>query len=237
MKCIVKKREYSRLGEGKTELVDNANLEPVFKYGGTLTITKAGYQLATKAGEVLQRGVATDGIAIIKALSFDVAPLQVKDEVKGVSFSWEEYERKFSHGHIFRDNARRFYVVAIKDEEQGATCFGITEKANGYTKAIHSFYVAELLNRYDRSQFVTDYVAELLFADEYAHVQGKGIDKPHVKDWLGKEHIRIHGGISSQVSAEECEKLAMDALERKETVIETFEIPFKYEREEQQSDE
>lgn len=231
MKCVVKKREYSRLGEGKTELVDSVNLEPVFKDGGTLTITKAGYQLATKAGEVLQRGVATDGIAFIKALRFDVAPLFVKDEVKGVSLPWKEYARKFSHGEIFRDKVRRFYVVAIKDEEQSATVFGITEKANGYTNAIHSVYVPESLNRYDRSQFVVDYVANLLFADEYAQVQGKGIDKPHVKDWLDKEHVRVHGGISSQVSKEECEKLALDAFERKETLTETFEQPIKYHKE------
>lgn len=239
MNCIEKLTDYTRLGTVGTTLVDSNTLEPVFKDGGTLTITKAGYQLATKAGEVLQRGVATDGIAIIKALSFDVEPLFVKDEVKGVSLLGEEYKRKFSHGHIFRDKARRFYAVAIKDGQERATVFGITEKANGYTHAIHSVYLPELLNRYDRSQFVVDYVAKLLFADEYAQVQGKGIDKPHVKDWLNKEHVRVRGGISSQVSADEyeCEKLALDALGRRGTLTETFDTPYKYEREEQQQDD
>ncbi|MFD2654494.1 hypothetical protein [Gracilibacillus thailandensis] len=231
MKCIAQLTERSSKGAGKTELINSQTLEPIFAKGGVIKLTTAGYKLTTEAGEVIRRGKETDVISVVEALEYVVEPLTVKDEIRGVELPYDEYETKYNHGKHFRSKQRKFYVNYEKDEAKGVTTLGIAEKAEGLTYAIHSIYEPQLLNRKERSQYVVDYIANLLHADEFASVQGVGIDKPSVKDWLDKEHVRVRGSISSQVSEEETAKLAKDAMQRKATVVEKLAEPIKYEKE------
>lgn len=238
IKCIAKLTEHGRLGSGKTQLVNSANLNPILQpdkegYKATLTVTEQGHKLTTSDGETLKRGKSTDVFSVVSTLDYDVQPLKVVDDIKGKVLPYEEYQRRYDFANVVRDKdfKRKFYSVVIKDEEQGATYFGITEKKEGLTYAIYSIYIPEAMNKYDRAQYLVDYVNEQLFAYEVAYIQAIGANYPDVKDRLNKEHVRISGSISAVTNEEECTQLAEDAKERKTTVVERFEKGIKYKRE------
>lgn len=239
MKCIVREREFGRLGAGRTHLINSATLQPILQpdkdgYRATLTVDEEGHKLTTSAtGEVLKRGNSTDVFDVVNSLDFDVQPLKVVDQIRGVELPYKEYQRCYDFANVVRnkDFKRKFYAVVIKDEEQDATYFGITEKKEGLTYAIHSIYVPKAMNKYDRAQYLVDYVNEQLFAYEVAYIQAIGANYPNVKDRLNKEHVRISGAISAETNEEECAQLAKDAKERKTTVVEQFDEPIKYVKE------
>ena len=232
MKCVAKMHEYSRLGSGNTTLVNSASFLPIFKNGGVLTITDEGYRLTTREGETVKRGRETNIFPIIKALDFDVQPLQVIDEIRDVILPFEAYQQCYDFGNVIRDYSkkRRYYAYIVKDEENGCTGIGIAEKYKGFTYAIHSIYVPSALNKYERAQYLVDFIVGELYADEVASVQAVGAQHENVKDRLNKEHIRLYGGIRSELNSEEVEQLAKDAIERRETISERFEEAIKFEK-------
>ncbi|UOQ86201.1 hypothetical protein [Gracilibacillus salinarum] len=223
--------EHGRLGKGITTLVHADTLTPVFAKGGTLTITEAGYKLTpTNSAEVIRSGSQTDAFEVVEALDFDIEQLTVVDETKGVTLPLTDYSKRFRHGYHWRDGNRKFFAHIIKDEEAGATGFGITEKANGYTYAIHSIYVPKAMTRKERSQYLVEYLAPLTDATEYARVQAIGANNSNVTDWLGVEYVRIQPSITAQTNIEETELLAKDALARQSTITERLQEPIKYTR-------
>lgn len=232
MKCIVKERSYSRLGRSTTQLINSKTLEPIFKDGGILTITTEGYRLTTSKGEIIKQGKETNIFPIIKALDFDVQPLQVVDEIKGVTLPFEAYQQRYDFENVPKDydKKRRYYAFIIKDEEKDCTAFGITEKAGGLTYAIHSIYVPNAMNKYDRAQYLVNFIVGELYADEVASVQTVGAQQENIKDRLNKEHVRLFTGIKAEANSEKAEQLAKDAIERRETISERFEEPIKYEK-------
>ncbi|MFC4387747.1 hypothetical protein ACFOZ1_07955 [Gracilibacillus marinus] len=227
-----KMNDHTRMGNGNTSLVYSDTYKPVFLDGGILSVTTSGYTLTNKAGEVVESGSENDPLQIIKALGYSVKPLTIKDDIRGVTLPYETYQLRYDFGNVVRDkdNKRKFFAVLIKDEDNGCTGIGITEKKEGLTYAVHSVYIPEAMNKFDRAQYLVDYVNDLLFANEVSYIQAIGANYSNVKDRLNKEHTKIEGAISSVTNIEEAEGLALDAMKRKSSISEVFSEPIKYKK-------
>ncbi|WP_148436785.1 hypothetical protein [Gracilibacillus timonensis] len=170
-------------------------------------------------------------MAIVQSLTFDPSPLSVSDQIKGVSLPWKQYERKYAHGLFFRTDSRWFVATIIANKAEEATALGVAERVKGETVAIHGIFYNGYLTNKEQAYFLLNYIYDELGATDFGFIRGLKVNTGKVDLTKFTERLRIHP--SNPRQAEEAVKLAESTLQRRTDIVEYFDEPIKYKREEQ----
>lgn len=237
MKCIHKNHEYRQeqyLGYELHVTDSEGNEGKLFEdFEELRLIVKNGkYRITNDKGEVFRQGLC-DGTpeSIFEAYdstSSDVPIFNLLLETPDYSGSFEDFELVHGHNRVEREKRRKFYLYT--ETMEGATSFGITETKGKYTKAIHSVYIPEEMSRREKARFIVKYLYDLLAANQFASLSYSGLtfDNVNIHEY-GFESFKRYLMAKDSDRLEEAHLLYNDAIERKETVIETFDKGVKYE--------
>lgn len=238
MKCIYKQHNYAwehyegydlhvrnRKGENVGKLFDDFEELRLIVHGGN-------YRLANKHNEVFRQGFCEGTpesiFEVYDSISSDIPTNNLQLETPDYSGSFEDFELVHGHNRVEREKKRKFY--AYTETTEGGTAFGITETKGRNTKAVHSVYIPQEMSRREKARFIVKYLYDLLAANQFASLSYSGLtfDNVNIHEY-GFESFKSYPMAKDSDRLEEAHLLYNDAMERKETVIETFDKGVKYE--------
>lgn len=234
MKCITKRHYHSRGQCNGSELYGkhrNGNEYPLFGEFEALhmIVSDGKYRIESDNGEVFRQGLC-DGsnesiFEIYDSTELPTGYLQL--ETPDYSGTFEDFELVHGHDRVERTEKRKFYAYTETTENE--TAFGITETMNGYTQAIHSVYIPEEMSRREKARYIVKYLYDILKANEYASVSYSGLNFDNVNIYeYGVDSFRCYPMTKDADKLEQAHLLYLGALERKGSVVETFETGVKY---------